>query len=80
MAGASRLEFILSYCAFAGLGAVMCTLHMPYRGAEIHSLMRHSGARLAICVPQSKEMFEGKGVAFAELDRSKVVKGRLRIP
>ena len=30
--------------------------------------MRHSGARLAICLPQSKEMFEGRGVAFADIE------------
>ena len=60
-------EFVLSYLAIAHLGAVMCTLHMPYRGAEVQALMRHSGARLAICLPQAKEMFEGRGVAFAEL-------------
>jgi cyclohexanecarboxylate-CoA ligase/acyl-CoA synthetase len=61
-------EFILSYLAIARLGAVTCTLHMPYRGAEVHALMRHSGARLAICLPQSKEMFEGRGIAFAEIE------------
>src|SRR2546423_5146596 len=61
-------EFAFSYLAIARLGAVMCPLHMPYRGAEVHALMRHSGARLAICMPQSKEMFEGRGVAFADIE------------
>jgi cyclohexanecarboxylate-CoA ligase len=61
-------EFILSYFAITRLGAVMCTLHMPYRGTEVQALMRHSGARLAICLPQSKEMFEGRGIAFAEIE------------
>jgi cyclohexanecarboxylate-CoA ligase len=61
-------EFILSYLAIARLGAVTCTLHMPYRGAEVQALMRHSGARLAICMPQSKQMFEGRGIAFAEIE------------
>jgi cyclohexanecarboxylate-CoA ligase len=61
-------QFILSYLAIARLGAVTCTLHMPYRGAEVQALMRHSGARLAICMPQSKQMFEGRGVAFPELE------------
>ena len=32
--------------------------------------MRHSGARLAICMPQSKQMFEGRGIAFAEIEAS----------
>jgi len=63
-------EFVIGYFAIARLGAVMCTLHMPYRGAEIETLMRHSGARLAICTPQAKEMFEGRGIAFSEIDQS----------
>ena len=61
-------EFVLSYLAIARLGALTCTLHMPYRGAEVQALMRHSGARLAIGLPQSKELFEGRGIAFAELE------------
>src|ERR1044071_8640448 len=64
----NTLEFIVGYLAIARLGAVTCTLHMPYRGAEVQALMRHSGARLAICLPQSKEMFEGRGVAFGEIE------------
>jgi cyclohexanecarboxylate-CoA ligase len=63
-------EFVLSYLAIARLGAVTCTLHMAYRGAEVQALMRHSGARLAICTPQSKQMFEGRGIAFAETEAS----------
>jgi cyclohexanecarboxylate-CoA ligase len=61
-------EFVFSYLAIARLGAVMCPLHMPYRGAEVQALMRHGGARLAICLPQSKEMFAGRGLAFAEIE------------
>jgi cyclohexanecarboxylate-CoA ligase/acyl-CoA synthetase len=34
----------------------------------VQALMRHSGARLAICLPQSKELFAGRGIAFAELE------------
>jgi acyl-CoA synthetase (AMP-forming)/AMP-acid ligase II len=61
-------QFVLGYLAIARLGAVTCPLHMPYRGAEVQALMRHSGARLAICLPQSKELFEGRGIAFSELE------------
>ncbi len=39
-------EFIVAYLAIARLRAVMCTLHMPYRGAEIEAILAHSGARL----------------------------------
>jgi acyl-CoA synthetase (AMP-forming)/AMP-acid ligase II len=64
-------EFIFGYLAIARLGAVMCTLHMPYRGAEIAALMAHSGAKLAICMPQAKEWFEGRGIAFSEIQIDK---------
>lgn len=41
-------QFLLAYLAIARLGAVTCTLHMPYRGAEIEAILRHSGAKLFI--------------------------------
>ena len=39
-------EFLLVHLAAARLGAVMCTVHMPYRGAEIEAILAHSGAKL----------------------------------
>ena len=39
-------EFLVLHLAIARLGAVMCTVHMPYRGAEIETILTHSGARL----------------------------------
>src|SRR2546423_7666344 len=39
-------EFLIAHLAIARLGAVMCTLHMPYRGAEIEAILAHSGAKL----------------------------------
>jgi len=61
-------EFIVAFLAICRLGAVMSTLHMPYRGAEIAALTRHSRARLAICLPAAKEFFGPIGRTFAELD------------
>jgi cyclohexanecarboxylate-CoA ligase/acyl-CoA synthetase len=49
------VEFVLAYLAIASRGAVMQTVHMPYRGAEIESLLRHSGAVAMICVGQVKD-------------------------
>ncbi|HKQ28899.1 MAG TPA: class I adenylate-forming enzyme family protein [Burkholderiales bacterium] len=66
----NTLQFLVSYLAITRLAAVMCPLHMPYRGAEIETLMRHSASRLAICTPQAKEMFQGRGITFEEIDRS----------
>ena len=65
----NTVEFVLTYLAIARLGAVTCTLHMPYRSAEVQALMRHSGARLAVCLQQSKDMFEGRGIAFDEIEK-----------
>src|SRR5690242_14418541 len=44
----NTLEFLLVHLAAARLGAVMCTVHMPYRGAEIETILMHSGARLFV--------------------------------
>jgi len=39
-------EFLIAHLAINRLGAVLCTVHMPYRGAEIDTILAHSGARL----------------------------------
>src|ERR671934_1837022 len=41
----NTLEFLLVHLAAARLGAVLCTVHMPYRGAEIETILAHSGAK-----------------------------------
>jgi len=64
----NSVEFIVAFLAICRLGAVMCTLHMPYRGAEIEALVRHSRARLAICLPPAKEMFGGIGRTVSEIE------------
>jgi cyclohexanecarboxylate-CoA ligase len=46
---------------------------MPYRGAEIEALLRHSRAILAICTPQAKEMFGGIGRTPAEIATDSVL-------
>jgi cyclohexanecarboxylate-CoA ligase/acyl-CoA synthetase len=51
----NTLEFVVAYLGLASRGAVMQTLHMPYRGAEIEMLLRHSGAVAVICVAQQKD-------------------------
>ena len=51
-------EFIVVHLAIARLGAVMCTVHMPYRGAEIEAILAHSGAKL----------FFNAAYPFAELE------------
>src|SRR5258708_3247109 len=41
-------EFLILHLAIARLGAVMCTVHMPYRGAEIETILAHGGAKLFV--------------------------------
>jgi cyclohexanecarboxylate-CoA ligase len=62
-------EFVISYLALSRLGAVMCPLHMPYRRAEIEALTRHSKARLALCLPERREMFGNHAVCFSDLEQ-----------
>ena len=61
-------EFIVAFLAICRLGAVMSTLHMPYRGAEIQALLRHGRAKLAIGL--STDLFGGIGKTVAEIDTS----------
>lgn len=48
-------QFIFSYLAIASIGAVMQTVHMPYRAADIEVLLAHSGAVAAICLDEAKD-------------------------
>ena len=44
----NRAEYLVSYLAICALGGVMTTLYMPYRAAEMESLLSHSRARAFI--------------------------------
>ncbi len=48
-------EFLIAYLAICALGGVMATIHMPYRATEIETLLRHSRARVAICLGRAKD-------------------------
>ena len=48
-------EFILTYLATGYAGAILQTLHMPYRGSEIEFLLKHSGAKAVVCMAQGKD-------------------------
>jgi cyclohexanecarboxylate-CoA ligase len=66
-------EFVVSYLALSRLGAAMCPLHMPYRQAEIGALTRHGKARLALCLPERRDLFGGLGVAFEEIAQDELL-------
>lgn len=53
-------EFLISYLAICHLGAVMSTIHMPYRTAEFEMLLRHNQARGVICLSTFKEFPTGQ--------------------
>jgi acyl-coenzyme A synthetase/AMP-(fatty) acid ligase len=48
-------EFVVAYLAACRLGAVMSTIHMPYRGSEFETLLRHSRAKAIVCLAQGKD-------------------------
>lgn len=45
--------YLISYLAIAKIGAVMSTIHMPYRSAEIETLVNHSRAKTMICLARA---------------------------
>ena len=53
-------EYIIAYLAACHLGAVMSTIHMPYRAAEFRTLLEHSQAKAVICLPAFKEYPTGQ--------------------
>ena len=51
----NSLEFVLCYLAAGYLGATLQTIHMPYRGSEVETLLAHSRAVAAVCLAQGKD-------------------------
>ncbi len=48
-------EFVIAYFALCRLGAVLSTLHMPYRAAEMETLLGHSRATAAIVLAETRD-------------------------
>jgi len=48
-------EYLLCYAAICTLGATLQPVHMPYRRAELATLLAHSGAKVFICLSRFKE-------------------------
>ncbi|MCW5772088.1 MAG: acyl--CoA ligase [Rhodospirillaceae bacterium] len=48
-------EFLIAYFAICRLGGVLSTLHMPYRAAEIETLLHHNKATAAILLSEAKD-------------------------
>lgn len=48
-------EFLVAYLAIARIGAVMSTAHLPYRAAELQTLLAHSRARAFLGLSATKD-------------------------
>jgi len=48
-------EFLIAYLAISRLGAIMSTAHMPYRGAELRTLLSHGRAKAFVGLGRAKE-------------------------
>jgi cyclohexanecarboxylate-CoA ligase len=48
-------EYLLSYAAICALGATLQPVHMPYRRAELATLLKHSETRVFLCLSRFKE-------------------------
>ncbi|HEU4351243.1 MAG TPA: class I adenylate-forming enzyme family protein [Burkholderiales bacterium] len=53
-------EYLLSYAAICALGATLQPVHMPYRRAELATLLKHSETRLFLCLSRFKDEFRAK--------------------
>jgi cyclohexanecarboxylate-CoA ligase len=51
----NSLEFLLCYLASGYVGATLQTIHMPYRGGEVETLLAHSRAATMVCLGQGKD-------------------------
>jgi len=49
------VEFAVTFLAICRLGAVMCTMHMPYRQSEIRALLAHARAKAVVCLARAKD-------------------------
>jgi cyclohexanecarboxylate-CoA ligase len=49
------IEFILTYLAAGYIGAVLQTIHMPYRAAEIEPMLKHGKAKAMVCLSRMKD-------------------------
>ncbi len=51
----NTVEFVTTYLAICMRGAVMQTVHMPYRSSELSFLLGHSRAKAFVCIARSND-------------------------
>jgi cyclohexanecarboxylate-CoA ligase len=69
----NSLEFLLCYLACGYAGATLQTIHMPYRGGEVETLLAHSCANAAICLAQGKDGSPAEMILSRQLPQLKHV-------
>lgn len=52
---ANSAEFLIAYFGIARLGAVISTVHLPYRIAEIEALLRHAESLVFVALSDQKD-------------------------
>lgn len=57
------VEFVLTLLAAGYIGAVLQTIHVPYRAAEIEPLLAHSQAKAVVCLGAMKDFAPAEFVA-----------------
>ncbi len=55
-------ELLIAYFAICRLGAVLSSLHMPYRAAEIETLLAHNKATAAVVLAEAKDFRPAEAV------------------
>ncbi len=48
-------EYMIAFLAITRIGGVMNTIHMPYRAAEIETLVNHGRSRAIVCLSEAKD-------------------------
>ncbi len=64
-------DYLVSYLAVVLAGGVFQSIHLPYRKKDLEFFLRHSRARMAICLPEVRDF--SPAAALLEL------KGRLML-
>ncbi len=61
-------EYLIAFLAITRIGGVMNTIHMPYRAAEIETLVNHGRSRAIVCLSEAKD-WSPAGTVLGMVDR-----------
>lgn len=55
-------EFVVAYLAIARIGGVLSTAHLPYRDADLRTLLAHGRARALVCLARTRDYAPAEAV------------------